>query len=92
MVTASGLLSLLSCPLTWLDTRGAGPGWEEEAEGEDSLANTGEAVTSLELVTRLLGAGLGQENIGVISPYWAQVATIRSVPSVRSSTDAFDLM
>ena len=75
---ASGLLKLLSCPLTWLDTRGAGPGWEEEAEGEDSLANTGEAVTSLELVTRLLGAGLSQENIGVISPYWAQVATIRS--------------
>jgi len=75
----TGLLSLLSRPLTWLDTRGAGPGWEEEAEGEDSLANTGEAVTSLELVTRLLGAGLGQENIGVISPYWAQVATIRSL-------------
>ena len=89
---ASGLLALLSSPLTWLDTRNAGPAWEEEEEGEDSLANTGEAVTSLELVTRLLVAGLSQENIGVISPYWAQVATIRSVPSVRSSTDAFDLM
>ena len=46
-------------------------------EGEDSLANTGEAVTTLDLVTGLLGAGLAQENIRVISPYWAQVATIR---------------
>ena len=35
-------------------------------------------MTTLDLVTRLLGAGLAQENIGVISPYWAQVATIRS--------------
>ena len=73
------LLTLLDRPLTWLDTRGAGAGWEEEAEGEDSLANTGEAVTTLDLVTRLLGAGLAQEHIGVISPYWAQVATIRSL-------------
>ena len=80
MYNAPGVLTLLSAPLTWLDTRGAGAGWEEEAEGEDSLANTGEAVTTLELVTRLLGAGLAQENIGVISPYWAQVAAIRSVP------------
>ena len=46
--------------------------------GGGGLANTGEAVTTLDLVTRLLGAGLAQENIGVISPYWAEVATIRS--------------
>ena len=36
-------------------------------------------MTTLDLVTRLLGAGLAMEDIGVISPYWAQVATIRSV-------------
>ena len=35
-------------------------------------------MTTLDLVTRLLGAGLAMEDIGVISPYWAQVATIRS--------------
>ena len=79
-----GLLRLLSAPLTWLDTRGAGAGWEEELEGEESVANTGEAVTVMDLVSGLVEAGLGQEDIGVISPYWAQVATIRSVHLNRS--------
>ena len=63
-------------PLLWLDTAGEGEGWAEDAEDE-SVSNVGEAVVVADLVNKMVSQGVEQGHIGVISPYWAQVALIR---------------
>ena len=66
---------LLSSPLLWLDTRGKD--WGEDLEDEESVSNIGEAVMVANVVSVLTNLGIAQRDIGVISPYWAQVALIR---------------
>ena len=66
---------LVNSPLLWLDTKGKG--WEEDVEDEESISNIGEAVMVANVVGVLTNLGLSQRDIGVISPYWAQVALIR---------------
>ncbi|HZJ55669.1 MAG TPA: AAA domain-containing protein [Myxococcaceae bacterium] len=60
-------------PLLFLDS--AGKGWEEVApEGSESLENPGEAEVVVARARALLAAGLGPEQIAVITPYRAQAA------------------
>lgn len=68
---------LVSSPMLWLDTRGKD--WLEDVEDEESVSNIGEAVMVASVVALLTNLGLAQRDIGVISPYWAQVALIRSL-------------
>ena len=58
-------------PLLWLDTSTLG-WWEEEGEGE-GRSNLGEALALTAITHELLGLGVEQSMVGVISPYWAQV-------------------
>ena len=64
-------------PMLWLDSKGCS--WEEQAEEEESVSNCDEAVLVADLVTRFLQLGVREQMIGVISPYWAQVALCRSL-------------
>ncbi|KAK9834338.1 hypothetical protein WJX81_008466 [Elliptochloris bilobata] len=64
--------------LALIDT--AGCGMEEAAEeGSESRANPGEARAALAHVRRLLAAGVRPADIGVITPYNAQVALLREM-------------
>lgn len=60
-------------PLLLIDT--AGQDMEELAEGSGSRSNAGEAGLALTHVRRLVAAGLKPQDIGVISPYSAQVSS-----------------
>ena len=51
----------------------------KQAEEEESVSNCDEAVMVADLVCRFLQLGVREQMIGVISPYWAQVAFIRSL-------------
>lgn len=63
-------------PFVLLDA--VGRGWEEEREGEDpSTRNPGNAVRMVAEVRRLVSRGVSPEDIGVITPYQAQVRLIR---------------
>ena len=68
---------LLTRPLLWLDTKGKD--WEEDVEDEESISNIGEAVMVANIVAVLTNLGLDQRDIGVISPYWAQVGLVRTL-------------
>jgi ATP-dependent RNA/DNA helicase IGHMBP2 len=58
----------------------AGKGWaEERPDGSASLRNPGEAERVVREVQALRAAGLRPDEIGVISPYAAQVALLRSL-------------
>ena len=64
--------------LVLIDTAGCGMEEEEEEEGGESRANPGEARAALAHVRRLLAAGVRAADVGVITPYNAQVrATAR---------------
>ena len=65
-------------PLLWLDTAGQGEG-ETGGDGGKSISNMGEALMVVELVEELMGAGVEESMVGVISPYWAQAGLIRSL-------------
>lgn len=81
-LTAEGLL--------WVDTSGAG--FEEARDPTTrSLFNTGEVAVACIAVRRLLEAGLPASEIGVITPYNAQVARISAqLPGVEvASVNAF---
>ena len=67
----------LESGMVWLDT--AGHHWSEDVEDEESISNIGEAILTLEMVTCLVSAGVAPRDIGVITPYWAQVSLIRSL-------------
>ena len=68
---------LVTHPLIWLDTKGKD--WEEDVEDEESISNIGEAVMVANIVAVLTNLGLDQRDIGVISPYWAQVGLVRTL-------------
>ena len=67
----------LDSPMVWMDT--AGHHWSEDVEDEESISNIGEAILTMERVTSLVSAGVAPGDIGVITPYWAQVSLIRSL-------------
>jgi superfamily I DNA and/or RNA helicase len=77
-------------PLQLLDS--AGKGWgEERPEGSESLCNPGEAERVVREVHELVAAGLRPEEIGVIAPYAAQVALLRSLlPDEGFEVDTVD--
>jgi ATP-dependent RNA/DNA helicase IGHMBP2 len=65
-------------PLQIVDA--AGKGWaEERPEGSESLRNPGEAERVVREVQELIASGLRPDEIGVIAPYGAQVALLRSL-------------
>ena len=64
-------------PMLWLDSKNCQ--WEEQWEDEESVSNCDEAILVADIVGRLLRMGVKEEMMGVISPYWAQVALIRSL-------------
>jgi superfamily I DNA and/or RNA helicase len=63
-------------PLEVIDTAGAGLGENAEPEG-DSRENPGEAAIVVRVVRALVERGLAPPDIGVISPYSAQVGALR---------------
>ena len=66
-------------PVLLLDT--AGCGMEEAAdEGSDSRRNEGEARVALAHAQRLLDLGLRAEDVGIITPYSAQVGPAACMP------------
>jgi ATP-dependent RNA/DNA helicase IGHMBP2 len=62
-------------PLDVIDTAGAGLD-EESPESSESKKNTGEALLVAKIVTVLVEGGLSPADIGVITPYSAQVAEL----------------
>ncbi|MBI4612579.1 MAG: AAA family ATPase [Planctomycetes bacterium] len=65
-------------PLVFVDT--AGRGFEEEAHaGSDSKANPGEAALVASEVLRILALGVPAGEVAVISPYDAQVQSLREL-------------
>jgi superfamily I DNA and/or RNA helicase len=65
-------------PLIFLDT--AGRGWEERRGPDDpSTANPGQAERTAAEVRRILGRGLAPADLGVITPYDAQVRALREL-------------
>jgi len=68
---------LTSSPLLFIDS--AGLDWREEQEDEESVSNCDEAVFLSELVEKYISLGVKPHQIGVIAPYWAQIALIRSL-------------
>jgi ATP-dependent RNA/DNA helicase IGHMBP2 len=65
-----------TCPVLLLDT--AGCGLEETASDDDaSKANPGEAAIVARHVENLLAAGVATAQIGVVTPYNAQVQLLR---------------
>lgn len=63
-------------PFVFVDT--SGRGWEEVREGDDpSTRNPGNAERIAEEVRRLIGRGITPADIGVITPYHAQVRLLR---------------
>ena len=69
-------------PLLFLDTAGASYD-EETEEGGESLLNRQEGQLVCDLVAEYLTAGLGPQDIGVISPYAAQVRLIKRLLSAK---------
>jgi superfamily I DNA and/or RNA helicase len=76
--------------LCLIDTAGCDMGEEQDEAG--SSFNQGEALAVREYLQRLLQAGITQEQIGVLTPYAAQVAALtpssallhpRSLPCVH---------
>lgn len=69
---------LTGVPIVFLDT--AGKGFDDEvAQGSESHRNPQEAELVARKVRQLLEAGLAPEQISVISPYGAQVETLRAL-------------
>jgi superfamily I DNA and/or RNA helicase len=65
-------------PLVFVDT--AGKGWEEERTGDDpSTSNPGQAERVAAEVRRLLSRGLAPSDVGLITPYDAQVRALRAL-------------
>jgi ATP-dependent RNA/DNA helicase IGHMBP2 len=72
--------------LLLVDTAGC-DGCEEQQEAEgDSRANEGEAKAVMAHVEKLVAAGVGLQDIGIITPYRAQVRVWRQGhPPIRLS-------
>ena len=69
---------LTTTPFTFIDTAGAGYAEELEPEGE-SRRNPQEAQLVVEKAQQLLAAGVDSADIGIITPYAAQVRLLRSL-------------
>ncbi len=75
--------------LVLIDTAGCSME-EEEEEGGESRANPGEARAALAHVRRLLAAGVRAADVGVITPYNAQVrAAVTLTLEVRVRASVF---
>lgn len=64
-------------PLVFVDT--AGKGWSEETDEGSSTRNPLQAERTAREVRRLLSRGISPSDIGVISPYYAQVRLLREL-------------
>jgi hypothetical protein len=73
---------LTTAPLAWLDTAGAGLD-EARDPVTRSLYNPGEARLVAAVVQQWREAGLTADQIGVITPYSAQVARLSALPELR---------
>lgn len=72
-------------PARFVDT--AGLGYDEERDGLGSYHNPGELALVVRVVTALLQSGVLPEDIGVITPYSAQLTRVRAaLPQVESGT------
>jgi superfamily I DNA and/or RNA helicase len=72
-------------PARFIDT--AGLGYDEERDALGSWHNPGELGLVVRVVESLVEAGVPAEDIGVITPYSAQLARIRgALPNVESGT------
>jgi hypothetical protein len=79
-------------PLIFIDT--TGQNYAEEQDGQDgSIANYNEAYLVELLVQKYVELGVVPDNIGIISPYWSQVALLRDIlaeiPVEISTVDGF---
>ena len=61
-------------PLLLIDTAGCGMTEEIDDDFDDSKRNQGEAAVALKHCQRLLKLGVDMRDIGIITPYAAQVA------------------
>jgi predicted DNA helicase len=72
-------------PLVFLDTAGKGYA-EERSEDDPSTSNTGQAERVALEVRRILARGVPACDVGVITPYMAQVRVLRTI--LRDACDA----
>jgi superfamily I DNA and/or RNA helicase len=83
---------LTTTPIHFIDTAGAGYDEEPEPEGESRL-NPREAALVVRKVRDLLDAGVSPRDVGVITPYSAQVRLLRdrlAIPGMEiDSVDGF---
>ncbi len=69
---------LTQCPITFIDTAGAG--WDEQLEPEgESRFNPHEAALTVKKVKQLCESGLPSADIAVIAPYAAQVRLLKEL-------------
>ena len=76
--------------LLLIDSAGCDEMEEREAEG-GSKRNLGEARAAMAHVRRLLSAGVRAEDIGVITPYSAQVGVLRELRSASDGAGAVEI-
>jgi len=69
---------LLDTPLLFISTHEQG-NWIEDPQVEESVSNCDEAIFVAELVEKFVQLGISQDDICVITPYWAQIMLIRSL-------------
>ncbi len=80
---------LTETPVTYFDTAGAG--WEEEVEPDgESRLNREEAALIAQLVEELREAGLAPSDVGVITPYAAQVRLLSELVEPEIEVDTVD--
>jgi len=72
--------------LLYIDTAGCDMEEENEEDG-NSIRNPGEANLVFVHVQMLLSAGVGTQDIGIITPYSAQVALLRSIRNEKLKQD-----
>lgn len=73
--------------LLLIDTAGCGMD-EGQGEGSESKCSPREAEVAMAHVRRLLAAGISAKDIGVITPYSAQVAMLRDIRNASCSAQA----
>jgi ATP-dependent RNA/DNA helicase IGHMBP2 len=74
--------AMIQCPITFVDTAGAG--WEEEPDPDgESRCNPQEGRWILQQLRELCSAGIPPESIAVIAPYAAQVRWLRQQCPIR---------
>lgn len=81
--------TLLTTPITYIDTAGASYDEEREPKGR-SWRNPQEADLVAKKVTQLLDANIPPNAIGVITPYSAQVRTLRNLVDERVEVNSVD--